>query len=171
MIRLYVAKCTKNSEHEIGKKLAEHAFFEVFKKHAVLSHKKSGEPFFEGAENTFISISHSNGLCVAALSDSEIGVDAELMTGDTERHTRLAERFFTFSESEYVKDFPDKNFFEIWCKKESYMKYIGKGFSQPMSSFSVFKLPIRFSHFIYSKHMICVCSREEFSREPIFTVL
>ncbi len=171
MVRLYVAKCAKDSEHETGKKLAEHAFFEVFKKHEPLSHAESGKPCFKGSENTFISISHSDGLCLAALSDSEIGVDAERMTGDTLRLIKLAKRFFTPGEAEYVKEAPEKRFFEIWCKKESYMKYTGKGFSLPMNSFSVFELPIRYSHFIYGEHTICVCSTEEFSDKPILAVL
>ena len=99
MIWLYISECTKADEHETGRKLAEYAFYDIFKRPALLCHGHNGKPEFENEKNIYVGISHSEKLCVAAVSDIEIGVDVEYADGDANRLVRVAERYFTAPEA------------------------------------------------------------------------
>lgn len=159
MIRLYLAACTKETEHEIGKKLAEYALENAFGIRSSLRHDSRGKPYFD-AHGVFVSISHSDGLCLAAVSDKELGADIERINGG-DRLTRLAQRFFTEEEADAVKTGGEDRFYEIWCAKESYIKYTGEGFSRPLGSFSVLNSEMKYSYFRYGNYMIAVCSDEQ----------
>ncbi len=173
MIALFLAKCTKNTEHEVAKLLAEYGFKESFKRTASLCHSESGKPYFYGERKAFVSISHSEGLCLAAISDSEIGVDIEYMKQGDERLLRLAQRYFTPGEVQYIEKEPYPRFYKVWCMKESYIKYTGEGFTCPLGSFSVLdpqKAPIGiiFTDFTYGNYKIAVCSEENATFEPTY---
>ena len=159
MIKLYLAACDKSSEHAIGALLAKYALHDAYDITAPLKKDARGKPYFDGTA-VHISISHSKELCLAAISDAEIGADIERVNGNADKLTRLAGRFFTKGEYEYVKAAPHERFYEIWCAKESYIKYTGEGFSRPLSSFSVFDMEMHFSHFDADGYHIAVCSRE-----------
>ncbi len=166
MIKLYLTACTKATEHEVGHALAEYALFDAYKKHNTLTHDERGKPYFEGEAGVFVSISHSGERCLAAISDGEIGADIEYIKGDTARLIRLAERYFSPSEAEYVKAAPMERFYEIWCAKESYIKYTGEGFSRPMSTFSVYDVGMCFSHFNMDGYAFCICAPEAVTMPP-----
>lgn len=165
MIKLYLAACDKSNEHSVGASLAKYALHDVYTITAPLKKDTRGKPYFAGAA-VHVSISHSNKLCLAAISDTEIGADIEYISNGTKRLTCLAERFFTKGESNYVKVAPRERFYEIWCAKESYIKYTGEGFSRPLSSFSVFDTEMHFSHFDIDGYHIAVCSREYQAETP-----
>ena len=87
--------------------------------------------------NIYYNVSHTYGLLCSAVSDSEIGVDCEtIREKDWEA---LSKRFFTQREYEAIKasDDPLDEFFRVWTKKESYVKYTGEGLSRSLSSFDV----------------------------------
>ena len=83
----------------------------------------------------YYNVSHTCGLLCSAVSDSEIGVDCE--TVSEKDWEALAQRFFTKREYEAIKASTDPldEFFRIWTKKESYVKYTGEGLSRPLDSF------------------------------------
>lgn len=164
MIRLYIAPTDGCDEHAVGASLARFALYNTYASRAPLKKDERGKPYFEGSP-AHISISHSKGMCLAAISDSEIGVDIELNDGDAEHLTRLAGRYFTKAEAQYVSAAPTERFYEIWCAKESYIKYTGEGFSRTLSSFSVLDGEMRFSHFEYNGYHITACSKE-YTKEP-----
>lgn len=167
MIKLYLAACTKATEHDIGIKLAYYAIRDAYGLDAPLNKDERGKPYFDGAD-VHISISHSHERCLAAISDSEVGADIEYKNGTDERLTRLAKRFFTEGEAAYVDECPRERFYEIWCAKESYIKYTGEGFSRPLSSFSVLESDMCFSRFDCGGYTVCVCSRERTDEAPLF---
>ncbi|MBQ2765750.1 MAG: 4'-phosphopantetheinyl transferase superfamily protein [Clostridia bacterium] len=167
MINLYLASCTKTTEHEVGTALSKHALNATFGQSAELLHGERGKPYFD-IYGVYVSISHSNGLCLAAISDTEIGADIEYMQPKNERILRLAERYFTPDEAAYVRESPNERFYAVWCAKESYIKYTGEGFSRPLSSFSVLKSELCFSHFTIDGYAVCVCSRESADTPPVF---
>lgn len=90
--------------------------------------------------NLFFNISHSDDQLLLGFSNSEIGVDIERIdsTVDTEGISKSH-----FSEIELQKmmtcpsDKRAETFFEIWTKKESLIKGIGKGLSIPLQNFNV----------------------------------
>ncbi len=173
MIDLFLAKCTKKAEHDTAKLLAEYGFKKCFRRTASLCHRDSGKPYFYGESQAFVSISHSEGLCLAAISDSEIGADIEYMKQGDEQLLRLAKRYFTSEEIKYVEKKPYQNFYQIWCRKESYIKYTCEGLSRPLGSFSVLdskKAPcgIIFTDFTYGNYKIAVCSKETARFEPTY---
>ncbi len=167
MIRVFFADCPENDEHRYGHALAKYAIGKVFGKDAklVLTPHRKPSVTLPGA---YLSISHSGGVCVAAVSDSEIGVDVELSERDAGRIRKLAARFFSKDETDYVMADPERRFYEIWCRKESYVKYTGEGFTRSFSGFSVFDLPEHFSSFEIYGHYGCICSLESAKIAPRF---
>lgn len=165
MIKLYLAATNGRDEHTVGAALARYALYDTYASAAPLKKDARGKPYFEN-HAAHISISHSKGMCLAALSDGEVGADIELMNGDAAHLTRLAGRYFTEAEAQYVSVSPTERFYEIWCAKESYIKYTGEGFSRTLSSFSVLESEMCFSHFACSGYHVTVCSGEYTSTPP-----
>ena len=83
----------------------------------------------------YFNISHSVGLLCSAVSDSETGIDCE--TVREMDYEALSKRFFTKREHGSIMSSqnPLDEFFRIWTKKESYVKYTGEGLSRPLDSF------------------------------------
>ena len=87
---------------------------------------KGGKPYAEGLDIHF-SLSHSGNLAVCAISDKPVGIDAER---NKEISLNMAKRCFTQAEQQYVlseKEKAQRRFFEIWTKKEAYVKLLGTG--------------------------------------------
>lgn len=147
----------------------------------ILRYAESGKPYVGVGSGMYVSISHSHGLCAAAVSDGEIGVDIEYIdpSRPAERLNRLAERFFSQDELAYIKAGADavdavlpERFFEVWCAKESYVKYTGDGLSG-LGAFSIFGLPVNVTRLrvidTNGKSYACaVASRERAEISPIY---
>lgn len=102
----------------------------------------SGKPFIKGRKDFHYNLTHSGNWVVLAFGDSEIGVDVEKICADTDIET-IASRFFSSEEQQYIWEEPAQSrcrFFEIWTGKESYLKYLGTGLRQDLTSFSVLSL-------------------------------
>lgn len=102
-------------------------------------------------------------MIAVAISNNPVGVNVEKIR---EIDVRIAKRFFTECELNYIKK--DRNciyehFFEIWTKKEAYIKYIGKGLSVSLNSFDVTdkRLSGHFYTVGYGKYIINMYGREE----------
>ncbi len=108
----------------------------------VINTNKYGKPYYRDFPNIFYNISHTYGALIAAFSSSEIGVDIEEVKSID---IKIAQRVFTVSEQEYIASSSNINaaFYEIWTKKEAYVKFLGKGLSLPLDKFCVFDNEIR----------------------------
>ena len=97
----------------------------------------NGKPYMSGQPSLPFSLSHTDKAVAVALSDEAVGVDIEKLR---QANGQIARRFFTAREAAYVlsKD-SDRRFFEIWTKKEAYIKRSGAGLSCPLRSFDVLK--------------------------------
>lgn len=97
-----------------------------------------GKPFAAGRENIHFNVSHSGKWVVCCVDALPVGIDIELVKPVD---IRIAERFFSRSEQEALlsKKAPEREafFYELWTLKESYIKALGKGLSEPLDSFSV----------------------------------
>ncbi|SFQ47002.1 4'-phosphopantetheinyl transferase [Lachnospiraceae bacterium XBB1006] len=94
-----------------------------------------GKPFLYGHANYHFSLSHSGKYVAFASGDAPIGIDVERRK---EGRDNIAGRFFTSSEAQYAADNGLAGFYEVWTKKEAYVKFLGTGFSTSISSFDVF---------------------------------
>lgn len=87
------------------------------------------------------NISHSGEYFICAFSDDKIGCDIEKIREID--YAKISKRFFTKMEKDEIeskkKDEDKLNaFFNIWVKKESYIKRDGRGMEIPLDSFSVY---------------------------------
>ena len=107
----------------------------------------------------FFNLSHSGEYAVCAASKTPVGVDIqEIRPVDL----KLAERFFTKDEFEYIKNGKNKEerFFEIWTKKEAMAKVYGEGIAEFFKSESVF-LAKDFEFEMNTSldgYIICICT-------------
>ena len=100
-----------------------------------------GKPRFDKHSEVHFSLSHSGRYAVCALSDKEIGCDIEQNRKGCACE-KVASRFFAHAEQGYLDNFTDADkrisvFFDIWTRKESYIKAVGRGLAIPLHSFSV----------------------------------
>lgn len=105
-----------------------------------ISKTAEGKPFLTDYPAFHFNLSHSGHWVVIAWGDRPMGVDVQMM--DRNKGTeQLAQRFYHPDEQSYVfaVDSQERSarFFEIWTKKESYLKYLGTGIDRPLDSFSV----------------------------------
>lgn len=146
----------------LDKALAEYGLSEKNMRYAMNEYKK---PYFENYENLHFNLSHSGNYAAAVLSDSEVGCDIQKKENVD---IRIAERFFSAGEAEYVRNTDD--FFRIWALKESFIKAVGRGLSIPIHSFCIENLDsnpyVLFENEMYSfieksidGYNIAVCKR------------
>lgn len=113
-------------------------------------YNEHGKPSIKNFPEFYFSVSHS-GNCVAFVSDtSPIGIDTEIIS---DARIEIAKRFFSENEYKYILESKNQNntFYEIWTKKEAYVKLIGTGLSTPLSSFDV--NDEKFSNHFYTKQI------------------
>jgi len=107
-----------------------------------LSRKKGGQII---NREIYFSLSHSSHMLICAVSRYNIGADCQFINiKDIKICRKIAERFYAPQEILYLNNLPEceyiNNFFEIWAKKEAYVKYTGKGLSEGLSTFDVHEL-------------------------------
>ena len=92
---------------------------------------------------------------VIAVSECSVGVDAEKIR---EVDIRVKKRF-TKAEAEYI-GYDIVRFFEIWTKKEAFLKQKGVGLKGGLQSFCVTE-NAKISTFNYNDYIISVCFEKE----------
>ena len=103
-----------------------------------LSYSDKGKPYLSGCSHFFFNVSHAGDWVVAAFSDHEVGIDVERIK---KINYNVAEQFFSQNENDHLSELEGAEkldyFFDLWTMKESYLKYTGKGLSEPLNSFTV----------------------------------
>lgn len=85
------------------------------------------------------SLSRSHEVAILAVTgESKVGVDLEYALGRNSRDLSMR-RQFTEEEQGFIENASDsrKAFFEIWARKEAYLKGIGRGLTHPLAEFDV----------------------------------
>ena len=85
---------------------------------------QNGKPYLKG-NPLYFNLSHTEGFCVVCISDSEVGVDCEKIDYNfASKIVGFSKRYFHESELNLLEnnDYSPKTFFEIWTKKEAYIK-------------------------------------------------
>lgn len=92
---------------------------------------KHGKPYFSSHPNVCFSVSHSGGIWVCALSDIELGFDVQVYDKNStpDRRQRIAKRWFSPEEYRFFEErgHDEATFYELWTKKEAYVKLTGDG--------------------------------------------
>lgn len=123
-----------------------------------ISRAERGKPYFADA-SLELSISHSGKWWVLGLCDKPLGIDVQELK--PARFQALAQRFFHPEEAAYLARSAYQNFYEIWTKKESYVKLTGRGIDADFGRFSVLSLPVHFQQVdLEEGYCLTVCTSE-----------
>ena len=108
-----------------------------------IKYKKNqhGKPLLDHKTPLNFNMSHSRDKAIVAVTNhSTIGVDIEFSDKNT-GWEKIVPRYFHPDEINYLfaqpKDRQKQTFFQIWTRKEAYIKAIGTGFATALASFSV----------------------------------
>ena len=115
MIKLYYTFSNPDSIKFIKKSL----FLFSGKNDFVIKRTKNGKPYTD--ENIYFSLSHTDGLTVCAVSDGEIGIDAEKI-----RPIKNKEKILLRFMGENAQMLTDEDFLKKWTAFESRVKYFGE---------------------------------------------
>lgn len=125
---------------------------------------ENGKPYIENYK-LYFNISHSDGFVCCAVSDKEVGIDAEKIKTPSDR---VLKKVLCENERKTIKD-TDRDFIRYWTLKEAYLKYTGEGLSEELFSldFSFFADKNNFSlygvNFFVREHgdfYISICSED-----------
>ncbi|MFA7256812.1 MAG: 4'-phosphopantetheinyl transferase superfamily protein [Kiritimatiellales bacterium] len=97
-----------------------------------------GKPFLENGKLEF-NVSHSRDrLLIAVTSGRAVGVDIEFRRSGLNMES-IAKRWFAPEEQAFFQTLedPEQGFFEIWAKKEAYVKALGVGIYKDLNTFAV----------------------------------
>lgn len=97
-----------------------------------------GKPFLDTGGLEF-NVSHSRDrLLIAVTVGRAVGVDIEFRRDGLDMES-IARRWFAPEEQRFVQSLenPQAGFFEIWSKKEAYVKALGAGIYKDLKSFAV----------------------------------
>ncbi len=138
-IVIYYCKWDRKSgrkSHDLLRKAVEDFLGGKQEPFTVCSDTEHGKPYIKELPDVHFSISHGGGFWACAVGDCEAGLDLQdVREADTER---IARRFFDPSEVAWLAEHDGAEaFFRIWAKKESYVKYTGKGLAEGLDGFSV----------------------------------
>ena len=99
-----------------------------------------GKPFLQKGGLHF-NVSHSHEMALYAIArNREVGIDVEWPRPQV-AHEQIAARFFSLEEQEALAQVPDEArraaFYNIWTRKEAYVKARGDGIAAGLGTFAV----------------------------------
>lgn len=120
-----------------------------------IKYGKFGKPYIENIDFHF-SLSHSGNYVICAYSDVPIGADLQIIKTKMPVHTSkiLSDEEKLFLETLNETD-RTKLFFQLWAKKESLIKWDGRGLRLPLHHFS----------FIHNNH---ICDSLHFQGKQLY---
>jgi phosphopantetheine--protein transferase-like protein len=112
------------------------SYLEISPETIEFDHGLFGKPSISGySRKLFFNLSHSSGVSALAFDpEHEIGVDIERIDEKFE-YEPIVRHFFTKEEMRYIqhsKEEAEKRFYEIWTRKEAYLKAVGKGITKDL---------------------------------------
>ncbi len=143
----------------------------------VISKNEYGKPVSDSGIE--FNLSHSGEYVLLAISEYAVGCDIEKVK--FVKAERLGEIVFCENEMNKISESQDKQkaFFELWTKKESLLKCMGKGFHRSAKSVDVSGdtytedgIKYYFKTWYFSDYIISVCSeKNDFPKNPEFIEL
>jgi 4'-phosphopantetheinyl transferase len=122
------------------------ALTEEMVRNASIKREPRGKPYFadmplvKGKPLTEVhfSVSHSGEWWGCLMAEEPVGFDLEVCR-DKVNYEQIARRFFTEEEREWIVSIGKEAFFDVWVRKEAFVKYLGSGLGEGLSSFEVIK--------------------------------
>lgn len=118
------------------------AYYRIAPQNLVISYNRYGKPYLsDNRLNLEFNLSHSSDMAILAITQKNaIGVDIEQIK-PFDNVENLVNRYFSMAEQKLFHLIPSKkkleSFYEIWTRKEAYIKAIGKGLSFPLDHITV----------------------------------
>lgn len=111
---------------------------------AVIARGGTGKPYFtglpepdgKGAPAVHYSVSHSGDWWGCLMAEEPVGFDMEVCR-EKINYEKIARRYFTEEEYKLILSAGLDVFFDVWVRKEAYVKYLGTGLSEGLDRFSV----------------------------------
>ena len=102
----------------------------VYEEQLEFSYSMHGKPFLKNYPAIHFNLSHTVDMLIIVIADKPVGVDIEKINHgkDEARLLQIAKRFFTENENCYINEDEGcrvEKFYEIWIRKEAYVKCIG----------------------------------------------
>lgn len=113
---------------------------------------REGKPYLTECNLQF-NLSHSGEYLLLAVGEVPLGVDIENIT---KIRPKVTKKYFSDSEQDQVAKEGENAFFEIWTKKESYVKYTGEGI-KGLGTSTVFPQTVGFYSKTFMGHQLSVC--------------
>ncbi len=132
---LFHEEASAANQHKAAHSLLDKALLRVYGiEKYVLAYGQFGKPYIENRPDIFFNLSHCRGMAVCAVSDREIGVDAELIRPYS---GKAARRVFSENEIKYVSERSDGSeaFFRLWTLKEALGKAFGTGIFSDLAAY------------------------------------
>ena len=128
-VRAILAHCTGCAPHDVA-----------------FVHNAFGKPALAGTGAIHFNLSHSGDVAaLAATHHGAIGVDVEVQRERIDV-LGLSARFFAADEADALRALPEpertRAFYRCWTRKESFVKAIGTGLSEPLDGFAVSLEPL-----------------------------
>lgn len=162
LFNINLATIHNKDHYEVVKTLAA-SYYKLSTDMCEISFTEYGKPYFPKLPNKHFNLSHSGSYCICTFAESEIGIDIEEIK-DID-FLKIVNRFFSDKEKKFIFAHSNiyiqrRRFFEIWTKKEAYIKYIGKGFHVPLRSFDVLSSAIdsKLQYFCKENYIVSVCT-------------
>lgn len=97
--------------------------------------QEKGKPYFTQIPVQF-SVSHTADLwvCLMAEGTEPVGVDVQLIRDAA--YEKVAGRYYTEDERQWMESRGRDGFFQIWARKEAYAKFTGEGITKKLSAVS-----------------------------------
>ena len=155
-----------------------------------------GKPYFPHLPKLHCSPSHSGDYFICAMADFPVGADIQIHKGLRDespeeaaaRLKRIAKRYFSPAEAEFLQTDTCDRFFRLWTARESYVKLTGQGIDGSFAEYCVLPadaddLPTMeaggiakwraldgsFCQMRLSEGFtLCICAREDFSLEVVW---
>lgn len=106
--------------------------------------RENGKPVLKENIGIYSNLSAFGKICGRCFSDSEVGIDVEQIR---KGQMKVAERFSVRRNIWHYKrenEKADCYFTELWTRKESYIKAVGKGIALDLASFCVLQDQVKF---------------------------
>lgn len=127
-----------------------------------LSQTETGKPFFVNYPTVYFNISHSGEVVICGFSNQTIGVDVEKI-GKVYPEV-ISDSFHEVEQCRYMDSSnKEKTFYEVWTRKEAYVKFDGSGIAQDLTLINTYKLQeeLFFQSWNEGGYQFSICSYKE----------